>query len=72
MLPKKVKKDSLLTIFLAISVVAIFFILKTLNSNILYFKSPTEIKNAQDLNFEKKMRVGGMVKKIHLSLMIKK
>ncbi len=64
MLPKKVKKRaSLLTIFLAISVVAIFFILKTLSSNILYFKSPTEIKNAQDLNFEKKMRVGGMVKK---------
>ena len=41
----------------------VFFILKTLSSNILYFKSPTEIKNAQDLNFEKKMRVGGMVKK---------
>ena len=34
-----------------------------MSSNILYFKSPTEIKNAQDLNFEKKMRVGGMVKK---------
>ena len=64
MLPKKVKiRASLLTIFLAISVVAIFFILKTLSGNILYFKSPTEIRNAQDLNFEKKMRVGGMVKK---------
>ena len=58
MLPKKVKiRASLLTIFLAISVVAIFFILKTLSGNILYFKSPTEIRNAQDLNFEKKMRV---------------
>ena len=26
-------------------------------------KSPTEIKNAQDINLSKKIRVGGMVKK---------
>ena len=64
MLPKKVKKRaSLLAITLLVSVTGIFFILQSLNKNILYFKSPTEIKNDQNINFNKKIRVGGMVKK---------
>jgi len=64
MLPKKVKKRaSLLAITLLVSVIGIFFILQSLNKNILYFKSPTDIKNNQDINFDKKIRVGGMVKK---------
>ena len=64
MLPKKVKKRaSLLAIMLLASVIAVFFILQSLNKNILYFKSPTDIKNNQNINFDKKIRVGGMVKK---------
>ena len=64
MLPKKVKKRaSLLAIMLLVSVTGIFFILQSLNKNILYFKSPTDIKNNQNINFDKKIRVGGMVKK---------
>ena len=64
MLPKKVKKRaSLLAITLLVSVTGISFILQSLNKNILYFKSPTDIKNNQNINFEKKIRVGGMVKK---------
>jgi len=64
MLPKKVKKRaSLLAITLLISIIGIFFILQSLNKNILYFKSPTDIKNNQNINFDKKIRVGGMVKK---------
>ena len=64
MLPKKVKKRaSLLAIMLLVSVLGIFFILQSLNKNILYFKSPTDIKNNQNINFDKKIRVGGMVKK---------
>ena len=64
MLQKKAKKRaSLLAIFLLISALAIFLILKSLNKNILYFKSPTDIKISQDINLEKKIRVGGMVKK---------
>ena len=64
MLPKKVKKRaSLLAITLLVSVAGIFFILQSLNKNILYFKSPTDIKNNQNINFDKKIRVGGMVKK---------
>ena len=69
MLQKKVKKRaSLLAIFLGISFVAVFFILKFLNENILYFKSPTDIKTSQDIDFEKKIRVGGMVKKNTLKI----
>ena len=70
MLPKKVKKRaSLLAITLLVSVLGIFLILQSLNNNILYFKSPTDIRNNQNINFDKKIRVGGMVKKN--SLMIK-
>ena len=64
MLPKKVKKRaSLLAITLLISVAGIFFILQSLNKNILYFKSPTDIKNSENISYDKKIRVGGMVKK---------
>ena len=64
MLQKKVKKRAyLLLVFLLVSGLAIFLILQSLNKNILYFNSPTDIKISQDIDFNKKMRVGGMVKK---------
>ena len=64
MLAKKVKKRiSFLSIFLIISIITVFLVLKSLTDNILYFKSPTEIKLSDDINFNKKIRIGGMVKK---------
>ena len=64
MLTKKVKRRvSFLSLLLISLVVAVFFILKSLTSNILYFKSPTDIQLSQDIIFNKKIRVGGMVKK---------
>ena len=64
MLQKKVKKRaSILITLLLISILAIFLILQSLNKNILYFKFPTDIKENQDIDFDKKIRVGGMVKK---------
>ena len=69
MLPKKVKKRaSLLAIFLSVSVISIFLILSALNKNILYFNSPTDIRLDPDINFDKKIRVGGMVKKNTLKI----
>ena len=69
MLPKKAKKRaSLLAILLFTSVIGIFLILNALNKNILYFNSPTDIKINQDINFDKKIRVGGMVKKNTLKI----
>ncbi len=51
-------------IFLAIITLAfsIFLILKSLEENVVYFKSPSEIKIDAEID-KKKMRVGGMVKK---------
>jgi cytochrome c-type biogenesis protein CcmE len=64
MLTKKVKKRlSFLSLSIIFLVIAVFFILKSLNQNILYFKSPTDIQLSQDINSSKKIRVGGMVKK---------
>ena len=64
MLTKKVKNRILFLFFIFIlSVIAIFFFIFYLNKNILYFSSPTEIKQKEDIPFGKDMRVGGMVKK---------
>ena len=69
MLTKKVQKRfSFLILFIALTIIAVFFILKSLNNNILYFKSPTDIKSEEDLVFNKKIRVGGMVKKNSLEI----
>ena len=63
MLTKKVKKRfSFLSLLLILIIAGVFFILKSLNNNILYFQSPTDIKFKQDLIFNKKIRIGGMVK----------
>ena len=64
MLTKKVKNRLLFLItFLLISVFSVFFILNSLKNNILYFKTPSEVKAQGDLKFDKLMRIGGMVKK---------
>tara|TARA_Y100001958_G_C21178595_1_gene508941 strand:+ start:285 stop:713 length:429 start_codon:yes stop_codon:yes gene_type:complete len=69
MLIKKVKKRaSLLAVFLLTSIIGVFFILNALNKNILYFNSPTDIKESQDIDYNQKIRVGGMVKKDTLNI----
>ena len=69
MLTKKVRNRILFlfSIFL-VSIIAIFFIIKSLNKNILYFSSPTEIKQKEDIQLGKAMRVGGMVKKNSITI----
>jgi len=60
-----VKIKNRLSIFIALSVISILiiiFIFKALEDNVLYFYSPSEIKNKNDIIFEKNMRIGGMVK----------
>ena len=60
---KKVKfRIVFLSLLLISSALLIFTILKLLEDNVVYFKSPTEIKMLTK-NFENKLRVGGMVKK---------
>ena len=49
--------------FLSILAVAIiFFTLRSLEENVVYFFSPTEIYNKTNISFDKKIRVGGLVK----------
>ena len=59
---KKVKLRAIfiLSIFFS-SVLIVFLVFKSLEENVVYFKSPTEIKNLTELT-PKKIRVGGMVK----------
>jgi|TARA_B110000211_G_scaffold219627_1_gene265565 cytochrome c-type biogenesis protein CcmE len=69
MLQKKARKRALLlTALLLVSVLGIFLVLKSLDKNILYFKSPSDIKISQDIDFNKKLRVGGIVKKGSLTI----
>ncbi len=63
MLTKKVRaRIVLLIISLLLSVIVIFFILKSLEENVVYFFSPTEIYKKTNISFNKKIRVGGLVK----------
>ena len=60
---KKVKLRALFIFLLLVSVIlSIFLVLKSLEENVVYFLSPTEIKNLSEIN-NKKIRIGGMVKK---------
>tara|TARA_B100001059_G_C17790865_1_gene560062 strand:+ start:1105 stop:1533 length:429 start_codon:yes stop_codon:yes gene_type:complete len=64
MLTKKVKNRIMFVIlFLVISVLIIFFTFKTLKNNLLYFQTPTEVLLNENLELNKLMRLGGMVKK---------
>ena len=59
------KKVKLRFIFLALIltsvILTVFLILQSLKENVIYFKSPSEIKSLTEL-VKKKIRIGGMVK----------
>ncbi len=61
---KKVKFRALFIFLILISLVlTIFLVVKSLEENVVYFKSPTDIKNLNQIKNVQKIRVGGMVKK---------
>ena len=63
MLSKKVKSRIFFLVFSVIlAAVIIFAILRSLEENVVYFFSPTEIYNKENLSLNKKIRVGGLVK----------
>ena len=63
MLSKKVKSRFFLFFIITISLaLLIIFIFKSLEKNIVYFLSPTEINNDTDISLDKKIRIGGLVK----------
>ena len=63
MLSKKARSRIVVLTFLLVStIVVVFVVLKSLEENIVYFFSPTEIYNKENISFNKKIRVGGLVK----------
>ena len=63
MFGKKVKSRILFISLLLFSLVLLtYFFFKALEDNVIYFKSPSEIKNISETEMKKKIRVGGMVK----------
>jgi cytochrome c-type biogenesis protein CcmE len=64
MLTKKVKNRIFFLVSLgAISLLIIYFIIKTLNQNLLYFRTPTDIYQNVNIKIGQSIRLGGMVKK---------
>jgi cytochrome c-type biogenesis protein CcmE len=63
MLSKKVcLRIAILTFLLALVIAVVYGVLKSLKENVVYFLSPTEINNKENISFDKKIRVGGLVK----------
>ena len=69
---RKVKLRFLFIILILFSLIlSTFLILKSLEENVVYFQSPTEVKELAELN-KKKIRIGGMVKNNSISIEEKK
>tara|TARA_B100000131_G_C17825883_1_gene495590 strand:+ start:184 stop:609 length:426 start_codon:yes stop_codon:yes gene_type:complete len=63
MLTRKARsRVSLLLVLFVTFGLVIFFIFKSLEDNLVYFFSPTEINNKMDISYKEKIRVGGLVK----------
>jgi len=63
MLSKKVKSRILfLVLLLLLATAVIFFIFKSLEENIVYFFSPSEIYDKPNISLNEKIRIGGLVK----------
>ena len=69
---RKVKLRFFFIILVLITLIlSVLLILKSLEENVVYFKSPSDIKNLSETN-KNKIRVGGMVKKNSISIKEKK
>ena len=63
MLSKKVKsRIFFLILSFAAAAMIIFIVLRSLEENVVYFLSPTEIYNKTNITFDKTIRIGGLVK----------
>ena len=49
---------------------SVFLLVKSLEENVIFFKSPTEIKSLSEIG-KKKIRIGGMVKKDSINIISK-
>ena len=54
-------------LILATIALSVFLLIKSLEENVIFFKSPTEIKTLSEIG-KKKIRIGGMVKKDSITI----
>ena len=65
---RKVKLRLFFILLISITLIlSIYLILKSLEENVVYFQSPSEIKSLTEID-KSKIRVGGMVKKNSISI----
>tara|TARA_B100000686_G_C16768892_1_gene963709 strand:+ start:1751 stop:2176 length:426 start_codon:yes stop_codon:yes gene_type:complete len=68
MFSKKVKSRIVfLVLLVSLAIIIILFIFKSLEENIVYFFSPTEIYNKTNISFNETIRIGGLVKENSVS-----
>ena len=64
MLGRKTKlRIVVLVLFLIVTTALVVFVLRSLEENVVYFFSPTEVNNKENISFNKTIRIGGLVKK---------
>ena len=64
MLGRKAKlRIAVLALFLIVTTALVVFVLRSLEENVVYFFSPTEVNNKENISFNKTIRIGGLVKK---------
>ena len=65
---RKVKLRFIFVLLILLTLIlSVFLILKSLEENVVYFQSPSEINISSELD-KKKIRIGGMVKKDSISI----
>ena len=52
-----------MVLFLIVATVLVVFVLRSLEENVVYFFSPTEVNNKENISFNETIRIGGLVKK---------
>ena len=57
-------------LILATLALSVFLLIKSLEENVIFFKSPTEIKTLSEIS-KQKIRIGGMVKKDSITIISK-
>ena len=68
---RKVKLRFFFVLLILVTLVlSVFLLIKSLEENVIFFKSPTEIKTLSEID-KKKIRVGGMVKKDSITIISK-
>tara|TARA_B100001057_G_scaffold237895_1_gene238199 strand:+ start:2863 stop:3282 length:420 start_codon:yes stop_codon:yes gene_type:complete len=69
--PKVKLRFFFVSLILLILILSVYLVLKSLEENVVYFKSPTDVKLMSELK-NKKIRIGGMVKKSSVKMSNKK